>query len=65
MSACKEIALEYQKLMAPFAEKAERDAEEIIKALEIEIPKVYQLIPKKGLKNKVRRFIYRVIEEEV
>ena len=59
----RETALYYKNLMRPYAERAEKNAREIISALEIKIKKPSELIFPKGIRNRITIFFYKVLEE--
>lgn len=64
MTEYQEIALEYQKIMLPYATKAEKEAKEVLESLEITIPRVYEQIPPhNGMKDRVKRFIFYLAEK--
>lgn len=63
MSTCEEMADKYLEIVRPYAEEADKEAREIVEALNIEVPKIYETIPSKGLKNRFKRAFYKLIED--
>ncbi len=58
----KKTALEYQVKILPQVKKAEEYARAIVDSFGINVPKIYELIPNKGIRNKFTRLFYRIIE---
>jgi len=57
----KEDALAFQRRIRPYAEKAQRDAEEIFQEFKKGLPKIYEMIPNDTLGHKIEKLLYKMI----